>query len=757
MGSGRMTIKRMTRVCGIGAGLLTPLAFAPQELAPIRPATRTATLHALAASTPAVGISAPAAPRPRVDMSAVAAIESHLAPSAVGKTSGSAADMERLAYAPAQVGTTSAGEAPTTPSVDAAQPNPLPQSQGPVGLREAIDALRIGDDAAARAALETADDPIARLAIQWAMLRLRPQTAGINGFGQFLAAHADWPASGTLRRRTEEILWADKKPPETIEAFFADRPPATPLGKLALARALLAHGKIDAAAALARDVWRDADIPAAMEPAIVRDFGDYLTWADHKWRSDRMFYKGNSAASLRAAALAGPEIVALARARENVGDALVAALPAELRDDPSLLFARIQKLRAQNKIAEAARVTQTAPRDPELLVNGDEWWLERRLIARKLLDLGDAKSAFDICANHSAASRETRVDAEFHAGWIALRFLFDPTLADVHFAKAAVDAETPISTARIDYWRARTAEARGDAAGAVALFRLAAKYPTAFYGQLALARLGGDALDLRAPSRLAQGDERSEAVRVVEMLESIDARDLASPLATEIARSERDEAQLAALGEVLSTARDAKLALTVGKLASQRGYPFDELAFPTFGVPAYEAVDGSAPDALVYAIARQESAFEPRAVSSAGAKGLMQMMPATARRTAQHKGLAYDDAKLTSDPAFNAKLGAAHLGELLAEHKGSLILSFAAYNAGEKRVREWIAAHGDPRDPKVDPIDWIELIPIAETRNYVQRIAENLEVYRARMANAPNGEKPRLAIDATLRDNSATR
>ena len=236
------------------------------------------------------------------------------------------------------------------------------------------------------------------------------------------------------------------------------------------------------------------------------------------------------------------------------------------------------------------------------------------------------------------------------------------------------------------------------------------------------------------------------AVRVLEMLYALGETAQANTLAYEAAQKLTAEPQLGALGAVIARQKNASLMLGIGKAVTQRGLPFDALAFPTFGVPAYQPLENSAEKAMVYSIARQESAFQPEAQSKAGAKGLMQMLPATAARTAQRKGVAFDVGRLLRDPAYNAQLGAAHLGELLEEQDGSYILTFAAYNAGGKRVSEWIAAYGDPRKPGVDPVDWVERIPITETRNYVQRIVENMQVYRYRL-----GDQTTLLIDQDLR------
>jgi soluble lytic murein transglycosylase len=497
--------------------------------------------------------------------------------------------------------------------------------------------------------------------------------------------------------------------------------------------------------AIIADVWRTADLTAGEEASILKEFGPLLTRADHKFRADRLLYKEQVQAALRVAALAGPDVKLLAAARASVinqaspaaQDAAIAAVPKSLANDAGLTFARIQRARRANKIQDATALMVAAPRDPATLVDGDAWWVERRLIARKLLDLGDAKTAFAICANHAASSETSTIEAEFHAGWIALRFLDDSKAAAVHFDKAAAAAETPISKARAAYWQGRAAEAQRDSARAQGFYQAAALQPISFYGQLASAKLGRTSIDLRQPAAVAQGDDRREAIRVVELLYALGERDIALPLAFEIAKTEAADSQVAALAAVLTKAGDARGTLLVGKFATQRGLWLDESAFPTFGIPDYQPLVNSADRAVVYAIARQESEFEQRSVSTAGAKGLMQLITPTARQTAQKCGVSFDDVRLATDAAFNARIGAAHLGQLLSEQRGSYILTFAAYNAGSQRVKDWIAAYGDPRQPGVDPVDWIERIPFTETRNYVQRVFENLQVYRLRFGQSP--------------------
>jgi len=620
------------------------------------------------------------------------------------------------------------------------------------GFREAIalykqDELTGADDIA-----KTVKDPVAALALEWVALRNLPQKAGFNRLAAFSKAHPDWPANSWLRRRMEEALYAEHRDKKTVISFFADMKPMTPYGTMALAQALITDEHIPEAQKLIRTLWRENPLNGTLEAKIRADFGAFLEKTDFKSRADHLLYKEDTGPALRAAALAGPEVLALAQARTavidgNASDKLFQKVATPLKADPGYLFAQMQKLRRADKIREAVDILLKAPRDPERLVNGDEWWVERRLLSRKLLDMNDPKTAYKLCAEHSASSNEMKMEAEFHAGWIALRFMNDPALAAPHFAKVAEIAATPMSTARAHYWQGRAAEANNapDAMDkATAFYQQAALYPTTYYGQLSRARLGLAIAPLplkeASPTALPP-DQAGEAVKVIDLLFSVGEKEMAVPLAADAARNLADPAQVAALGEVVAEEKDAHLSLMIGKLASQRGVPLNQLAYPTYGIPSFQPLQNSASKSIVYSIARQESAFNSKALSKAGAKGLMQMIASTARRTAEQAGLAFDENRLLNDATFNAQLGAAHLGALLAEQNGSLILTFAAYNAGGKRVKQWIDAYGDPRTAGVDPIDWIERIPFTETRNYVQRVMENVIVYQARFGESTSATR----------------
>lgn len=653
------------------------------------------------------------------------------------------------------------------PAQAAAEPEPAPEIAAgelfdpAVLLRPSVPATPVEDLALARQALveyrrgnlplgdgfaERIADAGARAAMEWSAIRLKKQAVGFDRILRFRADYPEFPMAAWLDNRAEDALFVEKKPLETTFALFAEREPGTAAGRIALARAMAARGESAAANDLAREAYRDGKTNAAIRAAIARDFPGAVTPKDQRYLAERLIYDGATSEGLSVAATASPavkQLTALLAASVNEtggAAALLARLDPALAKEPAALFARAQHLRRTKAIAEAARVLLTAPNDAEAIVDGDEWWIERRMLARKLLDAGDAATAYRITAAHHAESPAMRVDAEVHAGWIALRFLNQPQIAAGHFDAARAAARTPASIARADYWRGRAADETGDPMGAFA-YLSASSHRHTFYGQLALARTGNAqlpedraALDVTA----LETATRQISLRAIRALLDLDARDLAQPLIADAAKTARHLEATVALGDLVARYGLPRLTVLAGKMALQQGLKAEEHAFPVFGIPPYDGDPISAEAAIVYSIARQESEFDGKAISHAGARGLMQLMPATARRTASRFKIPFDVNALTANPALNARIGAAHLGELLGEYRGSYLLSFAAYNAGGGRVKDWITAYGDPRNPDIDTIDWIERIPITETRHYVQKVFENLQIYRARLTSDRN-------------------
>lgn len=619
-------------------------------------------------------------------------------------------------------------------------------------MRQVISAYESADRSGGDSLARSLTDPASQAAAEWIAIRTAARHIGLARINTFLATYPSWPGNGLIRRRGEEALYNEGADADTVRAFFASSPPETDEGKVALAAVLQKNGDQEGATALIREAYRNDSLSGQLEDDILRDYGALLSSADHKYRADRLIYDGNHADGLRVASRAGADAVALAKLRiavarqaKNAGALLAAATST----DPAYIFARVAYLRRQKKPRDAAALLLKAPREADALVRPDQWWTERRLVARALLDQGDARTAYAVVAGFTAESDTTRMEAEFHCGWIALRFLNDPRTAARHFANLSAASQRPISVARGAYWQGRAAEASGDKAAATAFYQAAARLPITYYGQIARSRLGLRTLDLNAlpeatPATRATFDDLL-AVRAINQLYTLGRRDYARILVADMGRQLQDSQQLALLGQIALDNQDTKTALGVGKSATQRGLPLEAIAFPVGAIPGFES-SGTVERAVVYGIARQESEFGHDAVSSAGARGLMQVMPSTAKATARLAGITFDAKKLTTDPVYNARLGEAHLGDLIGRYRGSFVMTFAAYNAGPGKVTEWVKAYGDPRDPKVDPIDWVERIPYTETRNYVQRVLENVQVYRWRLdATGP------LLIEADLR------
>jgi len=608
-------------------------------------------------------------------------------------------------------------------------------------LRTVAEHYRKGRIADGDRTAEGLEDPASRRAAGWAAIRHGRQALGFARIAGFVDANPDMPMAGWMRSRAEEALFIEKRAPEAVQAFFSSEPPRTGSGKVALARAMAALGEEAAACALVRDAYRNERTYAAMRQVLDKDFPGVIRTEDRRYLAERLAYDRESGEAARVAAGAGPGVDRLVQLigaslseRGNI-PALLAGLDPSLAQAPAALFARAQHFRRNGKPVEAAQALLKAPASQQAIVDGDEWWLEQRLLSRKLLDAGEARLAYRVAAAHQARRSALVVDAEVQAGWLALRYLDEPVTALRHFEQARAAAQTPASAARADYWRGRSIEAAGEPAADLA-YLAASGHRHTYHGQLASDRLGDSRLPPLRPAVDAGAIEaatRHPGLATIRALMDAGETDLAQPLITDLARTAGSDAMARALGDLVARYGQPRLALLAGKLAQQQGLDAEDHAFPVFGIPAFEPVEGSAGRELVYAIARQESELNPAAISHAGARGLMQLMPATARRTASRFRIALDIADLTRNPALNARIGAAHLGELFGEYNGNYLLTFAAYNAGGRRVKEWIDAYGDPRNPAVDPIDWIERIPITETRHYIQKILENLQIYRARL------------------------
>ncbi|CAH1661977.1 Soluble lytic murein transglycosylase precursor [Hyphomicrobiales bacterium] len=609
-------------------------------------------------------------------------------------------------------------------------------------VTQIIDLYRKGNIAEGDALAASLSGAAARTLVEWIAIRHNGSHLGFNRLSAFLADRPDWPQRDITQRYAERAMWRQKLPPATTLSFFSRREPESADGKFALALAYQQSGDKESekkAHTLVQDAWRNDPVDRDLERAIRESFPAVFTADNNRARLERLAFRKDWTSAQRLAADIGPTEVKLLKARMAIdrGGNMKAALNglnAAERAEPLIQFVEAQELRRQGKREEAAAIMLKAPTKRDAVVEGDQWAKERQRLARGLLEAGKPQLAYDIIKPNVAVSEADTIETEMLAGWIALRFLDKPDLAAKHFTAAEPHADLPTSVARVAYWRGRAAEAAKNAVDADTFYEAAAQHVTTYFGQLARAKLGKTDLPVNPPVTgdvLARASlEKGEIVQAIRLLYHLDERRIATLLLDELARNVQGADTMTAVAHIAASLGDTRAELVVGKRALYRGFPLDRTAFPTSGIPTFETAGDSVEKSMTYAIARQESAFAADAVSSAGARGLMQLMPATAKATAQKAGLPFDVDRLTSDPAYNATLGTAHLGELVGYWRGSYILTFAAYNAGPGNVRKWIAAYGDPRDNGVDTVDWVERIPFPETRNYVQRVMENLQVYR---------------------------
>jgi soluble lytic murein transglycosylase len=548
----------------------------------------------------------------------------------------------------------------------------------------------------------------------------------------------DWPGRALMRRCAEEAM-TGKLPPHEVLAWFERYPPVSADGRARFGAALLSQGGKEKGRAVLKQAWILGNFTKVREKQFYKRHRKLLTYSDHVRRLDRLLWEGRYWSSRRMLWKVKGADRALGEARfllrhmlGNV-DRAISKVPDELRGNSGLVYERLRWRRRKGRDKSALEILETAPGSPPYL---EKWWAERVILARRALDKGNITTAYLLAREHGLEAGADFSEAEWLAGWIALTFLGDEDVAIGHFTAMFRAVKYPLSRARGAYWVARAAAASGMAELAELWYRVASGFPIAFYGQLAVAHLKPEAvLKLPPPPAVDAALETAfnahELTRAVRLLGGLG----------ENARLDSFVKTLAGLSGkpgwrslVASLAQDfgrADLGIWVAKRSSKDGHELIRAGYPALKPDADKS---TVEIPLTLAVIRQESAFDPGALSRAGARGLMQLLPRTARKVAKKHGIPYSRRRLTRDPDYNMLLGRAFLGDLLDEFEGSYVLALAAYNAGPSRARRWIRNNGDPRDSNIDVIDWIEMIPFYETRNYIQRILENLQVYRQRLA-----------------------
>ncbi len=609
-------------------------------------------------------------------------------------------------------------------------------------LRSALDAVEAGQYDEARSIAASHADALVPSLIDWLVARAPDSGLSAADVIAVLNSHHGWPEPERLQLRAEQAFHATGAQGEAVLAFYSQAEPMTVGGRLALAAALRDAGRSDEAKKIVRDLWRGWSLAPNQAGALLARFGLMLTPEDHLYRFRRLVLRSRTDDAVAQAQLLGDGYDDLARAviavlnRRRNAEALLDGVASKFLGDPLYVFARVHQLLRSDEPIEAARFLIGSQTDLELSGDGDIWWEERRDLSRALLDEHVPDLAYRVVADARPEGEGDRVEAAFHAGWYALRYLRDPVRAEPHFRLLHTLATLPRTQARASYWLGRTHEAEGHEAAARLDYVEAARFGGTFYGQLARGRLGINTTGFERLPRPSALDRirfaNRDLVKVIRLLAAAGYSDLSEPFLQELGESVDTPGEVALLTTLARRIGEAQAGMHAAAIAEERGLKVACLPALFVGVPADLRTPDAVDRALIYAVVRQESAFDHTAVSSAGARGLMQLMPATARATARSAQIPYSEQRLTTDPSYNATLGAHHLGQLLRGLNQSYVLTFAGYNAGTGRALEWVREYGDPRGGAVNPIDWIERIPFDETRDYVEKVMENLELYRSR-------------------------
>lgn len=592
-------------------------------------------------------------------------------------------------------------------------------------------------------------DPLAAQLYHWLVFSQGPENiwkeTKFVRLAQFIRDHPHWPSHTSLRRAAEKTMPLSLSEREVV-TWFNDYSPQTPQGIERYLRALLITGNTQKASTYISNLWEKTLVFNREEQKnIFRQFGHLIQKEAHKKRLDKLLYAGHYSNAKAVAGLLDPSYKALANARialakqDNQVDALIAKVPPSLQNNQGLLYERLKWRRKKGYNARAIEILQNSPPmqdvgDPSL------WWRERHILIRRFLEKGDFQTAYSLAKTHKQISGFSYVQAQWIRYWLALRFQKQPSIALQGFSALYADVKTPISRSRMAYWAGRAAQSLQAQEVAQSWYHRASAHQTTYYGQMAVAELGlENELPNVSPPILSIEEENhmlsSELISITKILHKAGLRKEASKFLQKFAAQENSAKAYkftADLAAILDHHHDA---ISLAKQANKKGFFLTKLSYP---VLSHYMQNIASEWALLHAIMRQESRFDKEAKSSAGALGLMQLMPATAKEVARKNNIKHTTSWLTSKPQHNITLGASYIDEMLARYTGSYVLAIAAYNAGPGRVDKWIKTFGDPRTHEVNIVDWIELIPIYETRNYVQRVLEGIYVYRLRLQGKQN-------------------
>lgn len=584
--------------------------------------------------------------------------------------------------------------------------------------------------------LSQRQDPLVRKLLVWLYATESRVPMHAPDLIAFAANNPNWPRLHVLREKVERNMQGTVSSDDAI-AWFTQYPPRTYEGIKVYMNALGARGQHDKARAALGAFWKNTRLQRREVQSIIGIYGRHLTVHDHAQRLDTLIWEGRYAEADVMLSFAGPAAratgaarLALARGDKNAST-LVSALEPGLQNSEGVAFERMRWRRKRGMDSAALDMLALRPKNT---VRGELWWGEINIIGRRAIERGDYKAAHDIFARHGLESGSGFAQAEWLVGWLNLRFLKNPAKAYNHFSGLYDKVQAAISKSRAAYWSARAAADLGNAEDAREWHKKSALYLSTYYGQLSYATLFGAARPdaVRDPAirpETVQAFEQDERVRVARLLHRAELHDYIDVFLARLLADAKSEADYLLIARLSRETGRYYYAVQANKDIQQKLGRF----LPGEGYPTLPSLPLATPEkSLVHAIIHRESMFNTNAQSPVGARGLMQLMPATAKEVSRKIGQSYTLEKLTRDPRYNVTLGSTYLHDMVRRYDGFYPMAMAAYNAGPGRVDQWINTFGDPRKGEVDVIDWVELLPIYETRNYIQRVSESYYMYRLR-------------------------
>jgi soluble lytic murein transglycosylase len=584
--------------------------------------------------------------------------------------------------------------------------------------------------------------------IEWRHLLTEGNKASFYDYLNFINANKDYPRLGRIKYLAEHKLSNEKITPGKIIDWFGDEEPLSGYGKMILGESYILTGQIEQGKKLIKEGWITADLSKTELSLFRKKFKNYLNAEDYIQRADYLAWENKYWDLKRMLRYLPKDYELLYNARQllmskSYGvDQAIKNVPDRFKNDAGLNFDRLKWRRKRGRIDSSAEILLNVKNTKDYLVRPDKWWDEREIISRSLIYEKKYELAYKIASNHALIEGSDYAAAEWMSGWIALSFLDDPLLSKDHFQNFYNNVSYPISTSRGAYWLARSYKALGDNENSKKWFEEAAKYLTTYYGQLAFLELNPNenfelSKDMEVDKKYREKFYSKELVKITYLLDELDEDKYTKFILRHLANENIENGSEILASELSTNIGRFDFAIQIAKIASYEKRFHNKFNYPIISTP--KKINGrKIPEsAFILSIIRQESEFDLSANSHAGAKGLMQLMPYTAKLVAKQAKLPYVKSRLTTDPEYNINLGSHYVAGLILDYDGAYPFAIAAYNAGPNRVKYWKKINKDPQKKQIDYVDWIELIKFRETRNYVQRVLENYNVYRYILEQRP--------------------